>query len=512
MNVKFYNFQKRTNSTKIPGSGESYINYPCQLKAETSIVNPTLILETITAGNTPTYTYVYIESFSRYYFIVNWRWTNGVWECDCVPDVLASFKTAIGNMSEYVVRSASESNGQIADMQYPTTAETRVNATDLSITPGNLPVFQSVLAGGYYVLGVISNDSNSAQGAVTYYQMTPAQLAALKNYMMSDTFLTDQGLTVQTVTDVLPTEILKTLYNPYQYIASCVWMPFPESDFISSLKTLSSIGFGWFEPTDTGTTIQGYRLNANGYVKTYTERISVYGHPQRPDRGVFLDHSPYSDRMIFYPPFGSIPINDDSIIGGDFIRIELTVDMIFGDAVLTLFHDRPLGNDSYDNMGVIARVSAPLAVPIQLAQTSVDINGSVTAAETLAIQGSVKAFIGAASSGKGFLSTLYETGKAAVSESFSAIGDLIQNPVGQLQTSGTNGSLAQYSTHPYFVQKWRIIADDDNTQKGRPLCRVKTLNTLSGFMMIDSPDVSISCMEPERQAIADFMTNGFFYE
>ena len=247
-------------------------------------------------------------------------------------------------------------------------------------------------------------------------------------------------------------------------------------------------------------------------MKTYSERISVYGHPQRFDRGVFLDHSPYSDRMIFYPPFGSIPINDDSIIGGDVIRIELTVDMIFGDAVLTLFHDRPLGNDSYNNMGVIARVSAPLAVPIQLAQTSVDVNGSVTAAETLAIQGTVKAFIGSASSGKGFLSTLYETGKAAVTESVSAIGDLIANPVGQLQTSGTNGSLAQYSTHPYIVQKWRIIADDDNTQKGRPLCRVKTLNTLSGFMMIDSPDVSIACMEPERQTIADFMSSGFFYE
>lgn len=506
MNVRFYNFQKRTNSTKIPDSGHAYTLHTCQLKAETSIINPTLILETITAGNTPAYTYVYIPSFSRYYFIANWRWTNGVWECDCVPDVLASFKTEIGNMSEYVLRSASEYNGQIADMQFPTTAETRVNAEMLTNR------FQSVLAGGYYVLGVISNDSASAQGAVTYYQMTPAQLAALKNYMMSDAFLTDQGLTVQTVTDVLPTEILKTLYNPYQYIASCVWLPFPASDFDSSLKTLASIGFGWFEPTDTGTTIEGYRLNANGYVKTYSERISVYGHPQRFDRGVFLDHSPYSDRMIFYPPFGSIPINDDSIIGGDVIRIELTVDMIFGDAVLTLFHDRPLGNDSYNNMGVIARVSAPLAVPIQLAQTSVDVNGSVTAAETLAIQGTVKAFIGSASSGKGFLSTLYETGKAAVTESVSAIGDLIANPVGQLQTSGTNGSLAQYSTHPYIVQKWRIIADDDNTQKGRPLCRVKTLNTLSGFMMIDSPDVSIACMEPERQTIADFMSSGFFYE
>ena len=504
MNIDFYQFTKRTNSTALPSTGATTLS--CQLKDETSMISPTLVIKAVPTGWNPIWNYAHIATFNRYYFINDWRWLNGVWECDCVVDVLASFKTAIGNLSEYVLRSSYESNGQIVDMQYTTTAETRVNAEMLTNR------FQSVLAGGYYVLGVISNDSSSAQGAVTYYLMTPAQLAALKAYMMSDTFLGDQGLTVQAVTDILPTELIKTLYNPYQYIASCVWMPFPASDYISSLKTLAAIGFGWFEPTDAGTQIQGYRLNANGYVKTYSERIPVYGHPQRLDRGVFVDHSPFSDRMLFYPPFGSIPINDDSIIGGDFIRIELTVDMIFGDAVLTLFHDRPISSSDYNNMGVIARVSAPLAVPIQLAQTTVDINGSANAAVTMAVSGTASAFVSSAAGGAGLVGTLIETGKAAVNSSLSAIGDVIQNPVGQLQTSGTNGSLAQYSTHPYFVQKWRIIADDDNTQKGRPLCTVKTLNTIPGFIMIDSPDIPLNCMETEREQISSFMANGFFYE
>lgn len=105
-----------------------------------------------------------------------------------------------------------------------------------------------------------------------------------------------------------------------------------------------------------------------------------------------------------------------------------------------------------------------------------------------------------------------DTIMAAPSNAISALGDAISNPVGQLQTSGTNGSIAQYTVHPYFVQKWRIVADDDNTQKGRPLCQVKTLNTLSGFIMIDTPDISLPCMEPERQQIASFMTGGFFFE
>ena len=335
-------------------------------------------------------------------------------------------------------------------------------------------------------------------------------MAALKNYMLSDTFMTDQQLDITTVTDVLPNELLKTLYNPFQYIASCVWLPFPDTDIPNNLKTSENIKFGWWTPSSA--TITGNRINSNGYVAMVDERISIYGHPQRQYRGVFLDHSPFADRMLYYPPFGSIPINDDSIIGGDFIRVQLTVDMVFGDAVLTVFHDRPIGNDSYQDMGVIARVSAPLAVPIQLAQSDINISGSLSAVTTAAVGATINEFVGSAAGGMGFLDTLINTGKTAVTGTLSAIGDVISSPVGQLQTSGTNGSLAQYSTHPYFVQKWRIVADDDNNQKGRPLCTVTQMSSIPGYIMVDTPDVSLACMEPERQTIVDFMSNGFYYE
>lgn len=508
MTIDFYSFVKRSNSTSQPSTGATSLT--CELKDQTNMINPTLVIKAVPAAWSPIWNYAHIAAFSRYYFINNWRWLNGVWECDCICDVLASFKTEIGALSEFVVRSSYESNGQIVDMQYPTTAETRVNAEMLTNR------FKTVYGTGYYMLGVISNDSSSAQGAVTYYQMSAAQLAALKQYMMTDTFLTDQGLDVQTITDVLPNELLKTLYDPYKYIASCIWMPFAISEIPNDFKSSSAIAFGWWTPTGDGENIVGNRIIADGYVKTFSERISILGHPQRFDRGVFLDHSPFADRMLFYPPFGSIPINDDSIIGGDFIRIELTVDMVLGDAVLTVFHDRPLGNDDYNNLGVIARVSAPVGVPIQLAQTTVDVNGSVTAAETFAIQGTVSAFIGNYSKSDGsfggYLSSLWDTASSAGSIAAAALGDIIQNPVGQLQTSGSNGSLAQYCTHPYFVQKWRIVSDDDNAQKGRPLCRVKTLNTIPGFIMVDSPDVQLACMESERQQIIAFLASGFYYE
>ncbi len=504
MNITFYNFSKRNNSTKQPTGGTVV---SCELKSQTTIIAPSIIIKNVPSGLTTAWNYCYIPDFSRYYFITNWTWLNGVWEIACSVDVLASFKTAIGGMTEYILRSASESDGEVVDLQYPTTAEVRVNNTLLS-SP-----FSRTFTSGYYVVGIISNDSSSAQGAVTYYQMSASQLADLKHYMMSDTFITDNDLDLQTVTDVLPTEILKTLYDPFKYIASCIWMPFPSGDYDSGLKTSANVKFGWYTPS---TTISGYRLNSGGYVKTYSQRTPIYGHTQRPNRGVFLDHPPFSDRMLFYPPYGSIPINDDSIIGGDAIRMEILVDMALGDSILTVFHDRPNGEDTYTNMGVLARVSAPLGVPIQLAQTTIDIGGSITAAETFAAQGTVQAFIGSAKKADGslfgFLGTVKDTLQGGMNASLSAIGDVISNPVGQLMSSGSNGSMAQYCANPYFVQKFRIVANDDNAQKGRPLCAARQINTLSGFIMVDSPDVSLNCFEPERQQIMMYMSNGFFYE
>ena len=170
MNIDFYSFVKRSNSTKQPTSGETTLT--CQLKDQTNMVNPTLIINAVPANWSSIWNYAYIAAFNRYYFINKWRWLNGLWECDLICDVLASFKTEIGNLSEFVLRSSNTYNGQIVDMQYPTTAETRVNAAALTNR------FKTVYGMGYYVLGVISNDSSSAQGAITYYQMSAAQLAA----------------------------------------------------------------------------------------------------------------------------------------------------------------------------------------------------------------------------------------------------------------------------------------------------------------------------------------------
>ena len=511
MIITFWAFDKRSNSTKRPdmalGSGLN-----CQLKDDCSIIAPVLEIRAMPENLTPLWNYCFIPPFSRYYFINNWTWKNGIWEIECVEDVLASFKMQIGNMSEYVVRAASEADGSIIDMEYPTTALTEVHSRILT----NIFPMAKSWAQGYWVIGVINNNSQAAQGAVTYYQMTAAQMATLKAYMMSDNFIQDIGLDLPEVAAVLPSELLKTMYDPFKYIASCVWVPMDFSYIPSGFKTLENVSFGWWtpEPGEGESPIQGYRINANGYITTQNYTVNLEYHPQRIERGMFTDHSPFTDRMLYYPCFGSIPLNDDSINGSDRIRLDLTVDSVFGDAVLEVFHERLISGD-YLNVGLLSRQYASLAVPIQLAQTSVDVFQTGNLMLTNAASGLMNSFAKHARGAKSFgekVGSLFETLADIPSVAMDSIGDAIQNPIGQLQTSGQSGSRSALMPWPYIVEKFRIIADDDVPQKGKPLCKVRTISSLSGFIMVDSPDVSINCSATERQQIASFMASGFFYE
>ena len=70
MNVTFYTFAKRENSTAQPGAGITSKTYDCKLKENTSIINPTIEIVKEAAQNYTdllSYNYAYISDFGRYY-------------------------------------------------------------------------------------------------------------------------------------------------------------------------------------------------------------------------------------------------------------------------------------------------------------------------------------------------------------------------------------------------------------------------------------------------------------
>lgn len=466
---------------------------------------PVIQIQAVPANWNPIYNYCYIPAFKRYYFINDWRWLNGIWECELVIDVLASFKTEIGNMTEYIERSSYEFDEYVVDTAYATTADVRCKRTLL--TTHYSPAWGS----GFYIIGIISNESTATQGAITYYQMTATEFARLRAYLMSDTFLQAQGLV--NLADFIPADATKVIYNPFQYVVSCKWFPFDPSAIPASYKdAVTRISFGWW---DTGTGFTANRLKASCPVYDFTESYSVTQHPQI-SRGVWLNRSPYTQRIIRYEPFGDIFVTDDLIKTGSEIRTRVIVDFITGIAILEV-SIYTLVDVAAENT-IIARESQDISVDIQLAQIGRDYYG----AQATQFKNKMYEFnnlvgtdidissLGAAAA-SGFKAGAM-IGQMQSYDTYVAKGDYLKASAPQLLTNGVNGSLSCFVPQNYLYEFFYIIEEDDNDHIGRPLASLRQINTIPGFIMVKNADVALNCFEAERSLIKQFMKSGFYFE
>ena len=107
-------FAKRENSTAIPAGSPAY-SLSCELKSETSILSPILEIGMPMTFDPYALNYAHIPAFSRYYHVTDWTWSEGLWLCSLRVDVLATYRTAIGSATKYVVRAAAEENTGIVD-------------------------------------------------------------------------------------------------------------------------------------------------------------------------------------------------------------------------------------------------------------------------------------------------------------------------------------------------------------------------------------------------------------
>lgn len=473
MNVILWSFDKKKNSTARPTitDGTQFTNV--QLKEETSVINPVLLFNPNSTGmpvpfNPSYFNYCLISSFTKYYFIDDWQYLNGIWACYLKEDVLATFRSGIGALSEYVVRSASSYNGYISDLFYPTHTNLSMSRTTLNL---------GLNLTGFYIIGVINNLSTASTGAITYYFVSATQMANIKSYLMSETFLANNGLNnLQEINK----ELVKVLYNPYQYIASCKFIPmsFPTSG------TDENINFGWW-----AVPFQGRRMPSVGYVATSNLTFNVSAHPQA-SRGSYLNHAPYTERYLIHPLIGTILLDSNKIDAGDQILLMITCDVITGEATVQI-------SDTTKNI-TLYESSIMLGVDIQLAQINTDvINMARTAIDSTA---NVISKVG----------NLDIVG--AISTSATGILNTLESSIPILQTNGSNGNMSMFNLPVNFIQCYRQLVNEDLAHKGRPLCEVKTINTLSGYIQCSDAHAELACYDIERQEIVNYMNTGFYYE
>lgn len=491
MTIKFYSgFAKKRNSTKVPSAGATYMDVTGTLKEPCSVMAPVVQLERSVLDNVPdTWNYAYIAVFGRYYFVTNVTWEECFWEIQMEVDVLASYRTQIGSSSHYVLRTNSSTTNfdpLITDTMYP--ASNNISLYQYSITSA----FVTNISDGVYVVGIISGNDTNAVGAISYYAMTAAEFGDLKEALLTDDNLETMDLTNAGAWNIsdMSQELFKTMYNPYQYIASCMWFPVLPSAI--SGTNVTTIPIGWWDYNLSGILITAQNLVISEGPTT------IHKHPQAATRGDYLNYSPYT-RCTVYGIFGTIPLDlsffdrdDDTLI------LRYIIDLITGQCRVRLqSYQSTEVNPHHHN---IMEKDFLAGVPIQLAQIATDYLGAAVAAVDTAantVQSALSLNIG-----------------GAISSAAHGIYNTLNATMPQMMTSGTNGSFIITSSdlNTTFSYQHFNIVDEDIDHKGRPLCQIRTINTLTGYILCADGEFDLSCLAEERTIIEEFLTSGFFWE
>lgn len=463
--VNLYTLNKRDNSTKRPtGSGTSF---DCVLKHGSGIMRPSISLNLGLTNDPSQYNYAYISAFERYYFIEEWYFENALWTASLKIDVLATYKTEIGSSSLYIMRASGASDGSITDLLYP--AKTGCSfSSDTKTNPWTSSVF---------VIGVVNK--SAAFGSLNYYAMSAGQLAVMCAQMMDaeQIITTANGFNLTDASQALQL----SLVDPIQYVKTCIMLPVSITD-ISSTGSTGTVDVFNFTALATGTKI----LPASRIYKSYT--FTIPQHPDTSARGNYVNSAPFTNLTLTIPPFGCIDIDTSVTANATSLNVEVEVDPISGKGILVV----------KCNGIILNRLESQIGVPISLSQVTRDYIGAATSAA-----GAVGGAIG------GFMSG--GIGGAALGAA-SGIGNAIQSMMPRAQTVGSTGAfVSNRGEFRLDAQFFRPIADD-NTHNGRPLCQVRRIDTLSGYMIIQDGDVTINGTSAEDREIRSYLEGGFYYE
>lgn len=467
MQATFYQFAKRTNSTKRPSGGQEF---GIDLKAPCNIINPEIKIAT---QSDPTgYNYCFLPTFSRYYWIKNWTYSDGLWNASLTVDTLASYRDQIGSATEYVVRSSSKYDGTISDGLYPATAKVQ------SVTTSFQGGFAETISGGFFVIGFIAKAANSI-GTTTYVVMTPGNAKKLSAKLLTD--VSYLSIDNSEISD----NLTKVLFNPYQYIVSCNYFPFDGAILTAHLPLVAKIDVGWWSVD-----VPGWILGEDNNNFKKSVSVTVPKHPQAANRGEYCNVAPYTDYTIYLQPFGVIPLDASKMWGAATLSIQYVVDLFTGDSVLRIFTNATQ---------LVYETTAKLGVSVQLS----NINFGIPSGSGGLLQTGIAAAFGglqAALSG----GTLSDVGNGILNAAQATNADVA--------SKGATGSTIAFDMAPYMVARFKIIADDNNENHGRPLCQRVQLFSIPGFIMVDDPDIALPATAAEIDSVKSYMKNGFFLE
>lgn len=462
MDALFTTTNKRVNSTKKVTGGS---RVKCTLLDPCSNINPRLRLN---LSSYPEYNYVSIPEFNRSYFIDKWEFNQGFWIAYCSCDVLGTYAETIKGSTEYVARSASNFNGDIVDSFYPTTAQIIKQATIIPIP------WSSDLSKGTYVVGVVG-DGALGMGLVSYYTMTPAGF----NNFGKILFSSSEWMKVEDKD--IPPPVLKSQFNPLQYITSCQWFPFQLSG-----KAVSAMRLGWWDiPVGGGVGVLGSEVHH------IQQSFTVPTHPQQPQRGYYLNLPPFARYTLNMGPFGEIPLDGTFFVKDPSLNIIISTDLISGLGVLQVFAQ---GTDQ---------------AAIRVARAKIGVNISITQLTGQFFQSAANAIISgqgmAVAAAGGNVTSFIAKAGVGVESAFNSV-------LPQVNTAGSNGDRSDYGTQPALLSQFFTVSDESLEDYGRPLMKRVAIGSLKGYTILVNCDIKINGTVEEQVKIKSLTEGGFFVE
>lgn len=462
--INLYTFAKDSNSTMQPtGSGTEY---DCNILTPADITAP--VVE-IAASDLTAYNYAHISAFHRYYFIEGITYDRGLWLLQLKCDVLATYKTAIGGSSLYVLRSASSYDGEIQDNYYPITGDIVYSMQ----TEPNFPGY--TYATGCYILNIMGTASS---GSSTLYQLTPDNFRKL----IQELYTAIDGFQLS---DMVKSVVQKFGGNPTQLISGAMWFPM---DFMDSGTDVAITIGSWTSGSAVGKLVTQPVKNLPGFNPT------IAAHPQAGTKGRYLNLAPYSKYQLYVPTAGMIDLDTSQLMGINEIYVTRHVDAFTGNMTCIVQTDPPNVSDPYHYLAVI---NGQWGVPVALNGNNNGgniLSGLISTAGAVAgaiATGGATAVIGAATAGIGTIA--------------GAIGSATSN-------SSQAGSITAMLEPMRLDTTFFKITGEDNTHNGRPLMQTKTISTLSGFVMVQKGDVAIAGTQSEADEIRRLLEGGFYYE
>ncbi len=465
--IKMGSFSKLENSTAQPVM-TSWAEYSVVFKDGADLSNPEI---TLAADFATIAGYNYAYMLNRYYWITDIKVERtGYVRVSLKVDVLATYKSQIGNTNLYVLRSSTAADGTIRDNFYATKA-TAITYHALQAPTADVP---GLYSSGVIVLSVAG--TNTTTGTILWQlSVSEFKRLILALYVELNGFQ---------LSDVISKVVQLFGGNPQTLINGAMWFPF---GFGTSAAEQLYIG-GW-AATEGGTPIYGQIIN--GPVQALAGvSFTVVKHPDQTSRGRYLNLLPYTQYTMGIPGCGVIPLDNGKLLEETGITVNRYMDAFSGQLFVKV--------ECSTTGQILAVLSGQIGIPI-----------------TLSGQNNAGQIIGGASS------TIGAGAAAAITASPIAIAGAVVAGIGTaIEAMGGTGTSTHMGAGAAGIMGERIwldtvcyeITDSDNAQNGRPLCQIRKPSALNGYMIVSDGYVEIAGPLPEQQEIKRFLETGFFYE